>query len=369
MQAEPSPKKPLGKLFLGVLVLALAALVAYLFLAAPEQSGRRNFGSRAVSVIVQSAELKEFSDIVEAIGTLKAQESVMLTPSVSDTIKKIHFDDGQAVLRGDLLVELMDDEERAQLNEAEANVTEANLQYERIKELTERGSATASALDEQIRRRNEVRSRLAVARARIADRQIRAPFDGVLGLREVSEGSLVTTQTAITTIDAVQIMNLDFDVPERFLSTLKKGLQVVARVEAYEGQDFVGTVRTVGSRVDPATRLVTVRAEVDNKDMILRPGMLMTVRLIARSWQAVSVPEEAIIPTGGIAYVFVIKDDVAERRRVELGIRRPGYVEVTTGLDADDLIVTEGAFRLGRGGVKVSPRNPDGRPLATGAVQ
>ncbi len=349
----------MGRAILLLILAAMFGLSAYFYVSGTGHDERSGFGGRRVTVVAEPVGMREFADIVEAIGTVSAQESVMLLSGVSDTVKAIHFSDGQIVLKGDLLVELEDAEEEAQLEEARANLTEAQQQFERTQDLASRGSATASDLDAQQRRLNEARSRLAVAEARLKDRKVRAPFDGVLGLREVSEGSFLTPQTVITTIDAVQKMNLDFDVPERFLATLKSGLQVEAHVEAFPSQTFPGIVRTVDSRVDPATRLVTVRAEINNEDLLLRPGMLMIVRLISNRWQGLSVPEEAIVPTGGKTYAFVVRDGVSERVEVKLGIRRPGYVEVTEGLSEGDLVVTEGTFRLGRGETPVRLRGED----------
>jgi len=348
-----------GRLVLTAILILMVAAAAYLYSSDTRGGGRRGYGGRQVTVVAEPAKLQNFADVVEAIGTVAAKESVLLQPRVSDTVKKIHFRDGQIVLKGDLLVELEDAEEQAQLTEARANMVEAEQQFQRIKDLASRGSATAADLDAQQRVLSETRSRLAVAEARIRDRRISAPFDGVLGFRQISQGSLIGPTTAITTIDAVQTMNLDFSVPERFLATLKTDLEVQARVEAFPDQLFTGIVKTLDTRVDPATRLVTVRAEINNEDLLLRPGMLMVVQLISYRWEGVSVPEEAIVPTDGRTYAYTVKDGVAQRTPVTLGLRRPGYVEVKEGIATGDLVVTEGTFRLGRGATPVKLREVD----------
>lgn len=341
-----------GRLVLGVILLALLGAVGWLFYGEDDSSNRRGRGG-AVSIVSQAITTRDFSDIVEALGTARARESVVLTSRVSDTVSQVLFDDGQIVKKGDLLVVLESVEEEALLQEAIANLREAESQFTRIADLVERGNASTASRDAQQRRVDEARFRLDAVRARLADRRIKAPFDGVLGLRQVSEGTFLSSNTAITTIDAVDTIKLDFTVPERFIATLAPGQEVEAKVEAYYGRLFKGKVTTIDSRVDPITRSVVVRAEIPNEDKALRPGLLMTVEVISRTWTGLSVPEEAVVPTGGRNFVFVVKGDVAERRQVTLGLRRPGYVEVLGGLSDGERVVVQGTFRLGRSGVKV----------------
>lgn len=365
-----------GRVVLVVVLIGLLASAGWLLSQDNKGDDRNRRGGGVVAIVTQPVERREFSDIVEALGTARARESVVLTPRVSDTVRDVAFEDGQMVKRGDLLVALEDAEEQAQLREAQANLFEAESQFARTEDLVTRGNASTATLDAQRRRVDEARFRLVAAEARIADRRIVAPFDGVLGLRQVSEGTLITQNNPITTIDAIDIINLDFSVPERFIATLGPGQKVNARVDAYPDRLFEGTVKTVDSRVDPVTRSVIVRAEVVNEDRALRPGLLMTVEVISRSWQGLAVPEEAVVPSGGRAYVFVASYGVAERRTVTLGIRRPGYVEVTDGIAEGERVVTEGTMRLGRAGIRVREAGDDGegggaggtrRPSQTGA--
>lgn len=342
-----------GRLILGFILLALVGASAWLFFGDNEDTQRQRQRGGMVSVVSQPVASREFADIVEALGTARARESVLLTSRVSDTVSEVLFTDGQLVKKGDLLIVLESIEEQAQLEEARATLREAESQYTRIKDLVTRGNASSSNLDAQNRRVEEARFRVEASAARLADRRIIAPFDGVLGLRQVSEGSFLSSNTPITTIDAVDVIKLDFTVPERFIATLNTGQKVEASVEAYPGRLFKGAVTTVDSRVDPVTRTVVVRAEIPNGDRALRPGLLMRVQVISRSWTALAVAEEAVVPTGGKTYVFVVSEGSAERREVALGLRRPGYVEVLDGLKAGERVVVEGAFRLGRKGVKV----------------
>lgn len=343
------------------LLVVLAGLVAASYYLMQDKDGGDNRrgpgGGRMVSVKTVNADMREFTDYVEAIGTSKARESVVLTSRVSDTVSRIYFSDGQEVAKGDLLVELTSVEEAAELREAEGNVREAESQYKRVEDLVEQGNASTATLEAQQRRLGEVRSRLAATEARLADRQIRAPFDGVLGLRQVSEGSLITQSTPITTIDAIKIINLDFSVPERFISTLAPGQVVAAKVSAYPDREFAGVVKSIDSRVDPATRSVIVRAEVQNADLAIKPGMLMTVSVISNSWNGIGIPEEAIVPTGGKNYVFKVTDGFSERVEVKVGLRLPGTVEITDGLSVGDSVVIEGTLRLRNTKTKVRDIN------------
>jgi len=338
---------------LAAILAALIAVSIWLYYGGQGEDQRRGRGAGIVSIVSEPVVSRQFSDIVEALGTARARESVVMTTRVSDTISKVAFEDGQIVKKGDLLIELQSVEEEAQLREAIATFKEAESQFARIADLVKRGNASTANLEAQERRVDESRSRLEASRARLADRRITAPFDGLLGLRQVSEGTFLSSNTAITTIDAIDLIKLDFRVPERFIATLSPEQTVEAKVDAYPGRLFKGTVKTVDSRVDPVTRNLIVRAEVPNPDKALRPGLLMRVEVISRSWEALAVAEQAVVPTGGKNYVFVVKNGEAERREVMLGLRRPGYVEVLEGLNAGERVVVEGTFRLGRKGVKV----------------
>jgi membrane fusion protein (multidrug efflux system) len=169
----------------------------------------------------------------------------------------------------------------------------------------------------------------------------------VLGLRQVSPGSLVTPGTPIATLDDISLIKLDFQVPERFLAVLERGQGVTARSGTYPGRDFIGEVTSVDSRVDPVTRSVTVRAEIPNPERRLRPGMLMTVQVFLEPRRAIVVPEIAVVQVGTDSFVYRVKpDDTVERAAVQLGSRREGRVEVTAGLDAGNRIVVEGTVKL-----------------------
>jgi membrane fusion protein, multidrug efflux system len=221
-----------------------------------------------------------WAERVEALGTLKANESVNITANVTETISAIHFDDGQRVSEGDILVELTSVEQHALLEEAAVRAGEAERQYQRVKALVAQGAASESLLDERKRDLDTARAVLVAIESRLSDRLIKAPFDGVLGLRNVSRGTLVEPADTITTLDDDSFMKLDFTVPSVYMSALQPGLRIEARAPAYGDRTFEGVVRGVDSRVDPVTRSIQVRALIPNPERTLKPGLLMRVELL-----------------------------------------------------------------------------------------
>lgn len=317
--------------------------------------------SPATPVFVTQAQSTIIEDHIEALGTLRANESVDLTASVTETVTALHFDDGDRVESGQILVEMTSDEERAQLDEARATVAEARRQYQRIKSLREKQTAAESLLDQRKREWDTGRARLAAIESRLADRLVRAPFSGVIGLRNVSPGALVKPGNLIATLDDDSVMKLDFSIPSIYLGTLALDLPVTATSRAWEGRRFNGSVMSIDSRVDPVTRTVIVRALLSNPDHVLRPGMLMQVELQNRQREAIVIPEECLVPQGARQFVFVVDkaaDNLVERREVRIGTRRPGEVEIVDGLAVGELVVTDGTLKV-RAGSKVAIRALD----------
>jgi membrane fusion protein (multidrug efflux system) len=332
---------------------ALAALMAALAGCGDGADGASE-APQATTVITATVAPVQWRDTIEALGTARANESVTLTAKVSEIVRKVAFESGDVVQAGDVLVDLSSGAQLAGLEEARAAYQEAERQLKRSQELVARQLIAASLIDTQRAARDAAKARMDVVRAELSDRVISAPFDGVLGLRQVSPGSLVTPGTPIATLDDISVIKLDFSVPERYLAVLARGQDIAARSETWPDRDFQGKVLSVDSRVDPVTRSVTVRAEVPNPDRLLRPGMLMSVRLFQTPRNTLAVPEIAVLQVGLESFVFRVKDgQTAERVKVLLGSRRKGEVEVAQGLAAGDRIVTEGAVKL-RDGARVS---------------
>jgi len=319
-------------------------------------------------VIVSAVRLVPFEDRIEALGTLRANESLALTASVTETVSALYFDDGARVPAGEVLVEMTSTEEHAQLNEARALAEEAKRQYRRVQSLASQGTASKSLLDERGRESETARARLVAIESRLSDRLIKAPFSGVVGLRNISVGALVEPGDLITTLDDDTVMKLDLAVPSVYLSSLVPGLPVTATTRAYGETAFAGEVRSIDSRVDPVTRSVLVRVLVPNQDRLLKPGMLMQVVLRKNPRQAIVAPEAALMPVGRKQFVLLAVPMEAghkvERRQVRIGSRRPGEVEVREGLSVGDLVITHGSMRVRPGqAVKVRAIDEGSQPL------
>lgn len=304
----------------------------------------------ATEVIVARVVEKTLSDQVEALGTLRANETVDVTAKVTEQIATLHFDDGQRVDAGAVLAELVRDEEQAQLDEAIAAREEAREQLDRFAGLAARRAATESEVSVRRREFQVADARVRAVEARVADRVIRAPFSGRVGLRMISAGATVEPGDAIARLIDDSVVKLDFDVPTAFLSALAPDVPIAARSRAFEGEVFEGVVRSIDSEIDPITRSVTVRATIPNPDGRLRPGLLMEVRLFVRERVALVAPEEALIPFGRDTFVLVaVGEDGAhraERRQVVIGARRLGEVEILEGLSSGELVVTHGGIKV-----------------------
>lgn len=316
----------------------------------PEQAARGGrSGAREVPVTTAHPQLKDFPLEVEALGTVRAKESVDITSKVADRVAAIHFEEGKQVRKGAVLVELDNQEALADLAAAEAAERDSRSQFRRSQELFQ-GRALSEAQLEQLEATMLAnQARVAAARSRVNDRIIRAPFDGRVGLRNASLGGLVSPGGVITTLDDLSIVKLDFAVPELFLASLKPGLTIEAQSSAYPNTVFKGRVDSVDTRIDPTTRAVVVRALIDNKDGRLRPGMFMTLQLVRSAGRALLLPESAIVPEESKHFVFVVADGRAHKREITIGRRRPGEVEILQGVSVDDVVVIDGTLNLHEG--------------------
>lgn len=303
-------------------------------------------GAQAPLVTVSPVRRDRLYDVVEALGTAQANESVTLTAKVTDTVRRVNFEDGDYVETGNVLIELTNQEEEAALAEARANLDDAESQLRRLEDLSSRGLTAASELDVARSRAAAMQARLNSVVARLRDRLILAPFSGLLGFRQVSPGTLLSPNTPITSIDDITTIKLDFTVPEAYLGAMSLGAKVLAKSVSFPGREFAGVVRTIGSRVDPVTRAITVRAHLPNDDRKLRPGMLLTVDIVTGERMGLVVPESAVFQVQNRAYVYRVDGQMARQQQIEIGARRFGIVEVLKGLNEGDLIVTEGTVKL-----------------------
>jgi membrane fusion protein (multidrug efflux system) len=340
---------------LSLVVVVLAGFVGYLYFFAEDEVVEEE-QSMDVPVVVHEVGMVEFRDIIEGLGTAQAKESVDLMARVTQTVSEIHFDDGEDVEEGQLLIALNDREQRARVQELKFRLAENTRQLERLRDLAAENAASRSMIDEQEVRVEQTSAELEVAETRLEEMTIHAPFSGRLGIRRVSRGSLVRPGDVITTLDNISPIYIDFSIPEVYLPTLVAGQRVVGISTAYPGREFNGEIVSLASRVDPITRSIQVRAQLPNENRELRPGMLMNVRLEREVDTTLMVPESSVIPIRNEFIVFRLNEENrVERTVVEIGRRQPGWVEILSGVGEGDVIVEEGVVRL-RDGLPVVPQ-------------
>jgi membrane fusion protein (multidrug efflux system) len=345
---HPAPGASNPPLRTSVLLLIFCLLPAQGIMAAP-----KSMTNKPKPVILAPVETQVIFDKVEALGTTRSIESTQITSTVTEKVKAIHFTDGQKVKKGQLLVELEKAEQQAELARAQAIRGERKLALERIRKLDERKLTSLDEVDRTRLELEQAEASIRVTKARINDRLIRAPFDGVVGLRNISVGALVETADLITTLDDTSVMKLDFSIPSIFLSEVRPGMKLKATASALAGLEFDGTIESIDNRIDPVTRTVIVRALVPNPEGRLLPGLLMQVDVLRNEREAVVTAEAAMMPMADRQYVMRVvgegDDATVEKIEVSTGLRMPGYIEILDGLSDGDLVVTHGNHKLKAG--------------------
>lgn len=332
-------------LVLGVLAAGYLAYDRYwpgAQVAGPAETSAR----AAIPVVLGTAELRETARQVEAVGTTLSRRAVQIVAMASGRVVEVAFEPGQTVKAGDVLVRLDDDIEQADLAEAEATLQESVLALQRARALREKNAIPEATVDQLVAQRAAAQAELDRARRRLADRTVRAPFDGVVGLRQIDPGARVDEEVVLTTLDDRSEMEIAFSMPETLYGQIAIGQPVVATSTAFPGRRFEGLVATIDSRIDATARAFKVRALLPNPDLVLPAGMFMHIAVVLESHEAVMIPEEAVIAHGDRTYVFVVADGKASVRDVTLGQREPGAVEVTQGLSAGEKVVIRGTQRL-----------------------
>jgi membrane fusion protein (multidrug efflux system) len=305
----------------------------------------------AVPVITANATIEQHASVVEALGTLRANDSVTITSTVTELVTEVHFTDGQRVEKGDLLISMDTSDEQALLAEEQARLSEAQRQVKRLLPLAKQNTASKSALDTQQSLVSVSEARIEGIRSQISKRRITAPFAGVVGLKNISAGALAQPGTELATLDDDTTMKMDFAVPEKHLSYLKAGLEITAESQAFPGTTFNGTISSIDSRINPNTRAVQVRALIDNPDQLLKPGILMRIKLLTQQRQSLLIPEEALTSSGTSQSVFLVNpdDSTVLQTPIKTGSRYAGKIEVLSGLTAGDAVVIHGTLRVTNG--------------------
>jgi len=314
------------------------------------RGGPGGFGSGPTLVSVVQVQPHAFQDEIEVLGVAKGRQSVTLTAATSQLVERVRFTDGQSVARGAVLIELKDTEQNAGLAQAQAKLAQARQEYDRWVTLNRKGFAAQTSVDQYRAAFLSAQADVAAAQARQADRTIRAPFAGVVGLSDVAPGALVNPGSPIVTLDDISSMRVDFPVPERFIAQLHEGQQITARVDAYPGKVFAGRIAKLDTRVDERTRAITARAEIPNPDHRLKPGMMVRVAISHGRHQGLGVPETAVSVEGDSAFIYALRPQgdrtVTVQQPVVTGLRQDNIVELTQGATAGARIVADGLNKI-----------------------
>lgn len=313
-----------------------------------KQSNQQNISNDHSRILtVDAIQAKHFTifDEIEALGTTFANEAVEITANTTDIITQIMFTDSMNVSKGDILAILQQEEELAQKQVILAQKDENERELKRLSNLLKNNATAKNEYDQRKTLLRISESRLEEVNARINDKTIRAPFDGIVGLRKISIGSLVEPGTVITTLDDISKIKLDFSIPERYLDVVQQGLNIKAHSDALNIL-FEGTITNIDSRVDATTRSVEVRAILPNDNRKLKPGMLLSIKLLRNERKSIVVPEEAITSIQSRHFAYLIDENKVIKKEIKIGQRKSGWVEILDGIEADDIVMTHGQIRV-----------------------
>jgi membrane fusion protein (multidrug efflux system) len=328
----------------------VAALLAIVCSGAEAQDKK----SEVVPVEAAKVIAAPLSEQVTAVGTLLSNEAVTVSSEIPGRLKEIHFQEGQPVEQGAPLFTLDDSVYQAQLADAAAKLKLAEQTHKRTATLFSNKYATAQSADESASNLAVSTAAVELARVQLEKAHIVAPFSGIVGLRHVSVGEYITAGQALVNLEAIDPVKADFRVPEKFLPAIRVGQTIRIKVDAFPDDSFEGKVYAIDPRLDVAGRSLLVRALVPNQDRRLRPGLFARVTVLLQLKEdALTVPEQAIVPQGDSQFVFKIVDGKVQFTEVVIGARREGRVEIIEGLTAGDQVVTAGQLRI-RDGSAVS---------------
>jgi len=305
-------------------------------------------------------EISKLVDDVQAVGSLRSRQGVVLRPEVSGRVTRLNFRDGERVRRGQLLVQLDDQLPQAQVKQSEAELSIARANHKRNQELLAQNFISQRTVDESAANLDVALAKLALAQATAARLKIVAPFDGIAGIRAVNVGDYLKDGTDMVNVEDIDVVYVDYRLPERFQTQVSKGQKAVVEIDALPGRKFDALIQAVDPLIDANGRSIAVRATIDNRQQVLRPGMFARVTTVfGERERAKVIPEEAIVPQGGRQFVIKVvdgaeKDSQASKRvEVKVGIRRPGRVEILDGLNEGDTVVTAGHQRLQKDGTVI----------------
>lgn len=345
-------KRIIGVVIIFILIAALAAGGYYYYMRQQIMAKYAALSSQQFAIPVESYTVvpSNYHRRIEAIGTLRSNDSVAIKAEISGLIEAINFTEGAEVKKGEVLVQLDDDTYRAELAQKIAIMDLAKVNYNRMTELLKRGAGAMQARDEALSKWKEANANLDLAQVRLDKTKITAPFTGIVGFREVSVGDYVAPGETITRLVAMNPLMVEFNIPEVNFADVKRGQLISVTVDAYENKVFKGQVIAIDPNIDPETRNIRIKGEVPNPDLLLRPGMFAYVDInLGEKKDAIMVPEEAIIPKGSEYFVYKIVDKRAVLTQVLIGVRQKAMAEIKSGLKTGDVVITTGHMKVHEG--------------------
>ena len=321
-------------------------------------------GKRVMPVIIAAATSETVLQRVPAVGSLRANESVVLRAELPGLIKRIQFIEGAEVAAGDLLIELNPEEHLALVEQTSASAELAQLSFDRAQGLREDSMISQQGFDEAQARLKESRATLRRHRSLLTKTRLLAPFSGTIGLRQVSPGAYIQPGQDLVNLEDIDPIKIEFKLSERYAAAIAIGQQIELKVDALPDQLFNGVVYAIDPQLDSRTRTFTLRARADNSNHKLRPGMFARLNLVVnRRTQAVVVPEQAIWPQGEQPFVFTVVDGHAKLTAVTIGERFDGKVELRTGIQVGDPVIISGHMKI-RDGSAVKNVGQDPEPAS-----
>ena len=325
--------------------------------------GNPNPGVAAMYPSVEAARVAVATllDDTRAVGSLRSRQGVVLRPEISGRISRLNFTDGQRVRKGQVLVQFDDQLPQAQIQQSQAELSIAQANQKRNQELVAQNFISQRSLDESAANLQVAQAKLALARATAARLTIVAPFSGIVGIRQVNVGDYLKDGSDIVNLEDIDAIYVDFRLPERYQSKVRRGQTAMLEIDALPGQRYTAQIQAIDPLIDASGRSVGIRGCIDNRALTLRPGMFARVNAVfgVRN-NALVIPEEAIIPQGGRQFVIKLLDGPdgqsrkTQRVEVKIGLRSQGEVEIIEGLLPGDMVVRAGQQRIQKDGTVVT---------------
>ena len=302
-------------------------------------------------VKVQKVEKIKFTEELNLVGSINANESVKITAVVSEKIKSIKFEEGSFIKKNDILLELENNEEKAILKQVDAELEESTTNYIRAKKLLSEGNASQSMIDKKLMEKKKLEGKFQEIQAKLNDLIIKAPFNGIIGTKNYSNGSFINPGDVITSLYDISKVKVEIYIPEIYVSKIYKKQFFLATLPSINNASFKGEVYAINPSIDKETRTFKVIGIIqDNNNYSLKPGMMANIELQLRSREIFIVPEGAIIPEDEKSFLYVLKENnVLKKREVVTGIRNDGSIEIVKGINQSDLIVFEGTNKIRNG--------------------